>query len=285
MKSSHMAAVSAAVAAASTLVAPLSHGQTAGSTIPPYPIGVLSAYPSVVQTGTKPTLTWDILFPSVVSDVAEIKPPGTIKITKKNVYVSVQPIGTDITACDASQGINPLNADARFSLNGSAYQQLFYGTQSDVEPAYSLYIKKQGVGDTLDFAGRYVKKSGTWSSLYTTLSTNFQVIALVNGATPPTALPMSNKLANYLKPYIDSTGKVKIGPMSVLILMELGETDRNMPCFDYQDLVLLVTLSTKHPNNGHGNNLDGVDSSNPGGGSGGPNGMIDPSGGVDDEMR
>jgi hypothetical protein len=47
----------------------------------------------------------------------------------------------------------------------------------------------------------------------------------------------------------------------------------------------LVTFSKKHPNNGHGNNLDGVDSSNPGQGNGGPNGAVDPSGGVDDEAR
>ncbi|MDA3793525.1 MAG: right-handed parallel beta-helix repeat-containing protein [Elusimicrobia bacterium] len=36
-------------------------------------------------------------------------------------------------------------------------------------------------------------------------------------------------------------------------------------------------------NNGHGNNKDGVDSSNPGEGKGGPNGADDPSGDVDDE--
>jgi hypothetical protein len=46
-----------------------------------------------------------------------------------------------------------------------------------------------------------------------------------------------------------------------------------------------VTFSKKHPNNGHGNNLDGVDSSNPGKGKGGPNGAVDPSGGIDDEAR
>ena len=86
-----------------------------------------------------------------------------------------------------------------------------------------------------------------------------------------------------MKPYLDSTGKVKVGPMSVLVMMELGESNHMSPCFDYQDQVLLVTFSSKHPNNGHGNNLDGVDSSNPGQGSGGPNGAIDPSAGVDDE--
>jgi len=38
-------------------------------------------------------------------------------------------------------------------------------------------------------------------------------------------------------------------------------------------------------NNGHGNNLDGVDCSNPGQGKGGPNGFVDPSGSIDDEAK
>ena len=67
--------------------------------------------------------------------------------------------------------------------------------------------------------------------------------------------------------------------------MELAQTDHNNGAYDYQDAALLVSFASKHPNNGHGNNLDGVDSSNPGKGSGGPNGAIDPSGGVDDEAR
>jgi len=38
-------------------------------------------------------------------------------------------------------------------------------------------------------------------------------------------------------------------------------------------------------NNGHGNNVDGVDSSNPGVGGGGPNGVIDESTAIDDEIK
>lgn len=292
MKTSQWAAVSAAVISICALVpsrglatSPNGNGNSASS-IPSVPVGRLSAYPSVVQTGTKPTLTWDILYPSKVSNVARIDPPGTITITQKSTYVSVQPIGTGITACTSGQASENLSADARFSLNGGAYQQLFYGTQADVNSAYSLYIKRLGVGDKLNFSGRYVK-NGVWSPLYTTISSNLQVISLVNGDTPPTATPLyqSSSLANYLKPYLDSTGKIKIGPMSIIVLMELGQTNHGLSCFDYQDMVLLVTLSTNHPNNGHGNNLDGVDSSNPGQGHGGPNGMVDPSGGVDDEIR
>ncbi len=45
-----------------------------------------------------------------------------------------------------------------------------------------------------------------------------------------------------------------------------------------------TTVHTKvKSNNGHGNNVDGVDSSNPGQGGGGPTGAVDPSGEVDDE--
>ena len=84
---------------------------------------------------------------------------------------------------------------------------------------------------------------------------------------------------------MDGSGKVNIGPLSVLILMELNQTNPGTSTFDYQDQVLLVSFSLKHPNNGHGNNLDGVDVSNPGQGSGGPNGEVDPSGGVDDEIK
>ena len=41
--------------------------------------------------------------------------------------------------------------------------------------------------------------------------------------------------------------------------------------------------TTGKNNHGHGNNADGVDSSNPGQGKGGPNGAVDPSGDIDDE--
>lgn len=282
MKTSQLAAVSAAVIAVSTLVSPRAQSQTT----PLNPLGILSAYPTVVQTGTKPTLNWSILYPSKVSNVATITPPGTITLIQDNIYVSVQPIGTGITACDSTQGITPLNTDARISVNGAAYKQLFYGVQANVTPAYSLYIKKMAINTKFDFSGRYVK-NGVWSPLYTTRSSNFQVVALVNGDSPPTTFPLyqSSTLASYLRPYLSSTGKINIGPLSVIILMELGQTDHSMSCFDYQDMALLVTFSTRHPNNGHGNNLDGVDSSNPGQGQGGPNGAVDPSAGVDDEIR
>jgi len=295
MKTSQRAAATAVLLAIGAL-APISclaqgngngngNSGSSASTIPATPVGVLSAYPTIVQTGTKPTLTWDILHPSNVSNVVVINPPGTL-IPNQPIYVSVQPVGTGPTNCTPGQTTVTYPAEARISVNGGSYKQLFYGTQGSVTPQYSLYIKKHKANDIIDFGGRYVL-NGNWTPFFTTRSSNMQVISLVRGSVPPTNLPLStsSRLASYLKPYLDATGKINIGPMSVLVLMELSETDRSQPCFDYQDMVLLVTFSTKHPNNGHGNNLDGVDSSNPGQGHGGPNGQIDPSGGYDDEIR
>lgn len=283
--------------------------------IPAVPLGTLNAFPTVVQVGTKPILTWNIIYPSKVGDLVLVNPPGTL-IPNQTVYTTVQqvcvaeeggcfdgvavvdPVTPDnnglwgnsppvMMLCSVQTVVPPAPpVDVRLSLNGGLYKQLFYGTKDDVDPAKRLYVKKIRAGQTIDFGGRY-SKNGAWSPFYTTRSSNLQVIALVNGSTIPTNLPLFKQtyLSNCLRPYLDASGKVTIGPMSVLILMELSETNHGDTCFDYQDAVLLVTFSRKHPNNGHGNNLDGVDSSNPGQGHGGPNGMVDPSGGVDDEIR
>lgn len=260
------------------------NGNSTPETIPSVPRGALSAYPEVVQTGTYPTLTWSILYPSKVGDVATITPPGTITLTQP-MWVTVQTVGVGPTGGNSG---NPssTNTDFRMSVNGSSFTQLFYGTQSNVDPVQVLYIKKLNAGSTIDFGGRYVVNDN-WTPFYTTQSSNMQVISLVKGDAIPTTFDLngSGKVSSAIKPYVDGAGKVDIGPMSVLVLSELAETDSGSTNFDYQDSAFLVSFSPSRGNNGHGNNIDGVDSSNPGGGSGGPNGGVDPSGGVDDESK
>ena len=280
----------------------LVHAQTAD---PLVPAGALSAFPTIVKTGTKPTLTWSIVHPAKIGsgqtgstgngngngssggteNMAVVNPPGTI-IPITDSYVTVQIIGTGPTNCQGGNNNTAAPAtDLRLSVNGSAYKQLFYGTQANIDPSKKLYVKKVLAGQTIDLGGRFLTSATSWSPFYTTRSQNLQVVALVNGDTYPAKSKFQGQasMAAYLKPYVDSSFKVNIGPLSVLLVMELAQTNMSSPCFDYQDQVVLVTLSRKHPNNGHGNNLDGVDSSNPGNGQGGPNGAVDPSGGVDDE--
>jgi hypothetical protein len=70
------------------------------------------------------------------------------------------------------------------------------------------------------------------------------VRALVSGQSCPTNVPDYNapSLESFLKPYLDSTKKVKIGPMDVIIIMELTHTDTSSVGYDLQDLVMLVTF-------------------------------------------
>ena len=54
--------------------------------------------------------------------------------------------------------------------------------------------------------------------------------------------------------------------MDSIIFMELTHSDsqQSNSGYDLQDMVLLVTFKKCKNNNGHGNNIDGIDSSNPG---------------------
>ena len=66
MKTSRLAALAAALVATgvSTPCALL-----AQSTNPSIPVGNITAFPLIVQPGTRPNLTWNITYPSIVQDV------------------------------------------------------------------------------------------------------------------------------------------------------------------------------------------------------------------------
>jgi hypothetical protein len=119
----------------------------------------MTAFPTIVQTGTKPTLTWAVIHPSRIGsgqtgggsnsdgseNMAIVNPPGTI-IPTVDSYVTVQIIGTGVTSCQGgSTNLSP-PTDLRLSVGGGPYSQLFYGTQADVDSGKQLYIKKIRAG-------------------------------------------------------------------------------------------------------------------------------------------
>jgi hypothetical protein len=128
------------------------------STIPSIPKGDISAYPAVVQSGTKPNLTWNILFPSNLSGLnpmVSVNPPGTL-LSNAPVYATVQIVGNGVTACNTTQDPLEHYVDVRLSLNGGNYSQIFYGNSTNVVPSKQLYIKKMTANQTLDFGASYV---------------------------------------------------------------------------------------------------------------------------------
>lgn len=236
--------------------------------IPPDPVGWLTAYPTMVQTGTKPTLTWDITYPSVVKDYVDIIPPGTIKPTDE-LDVNVRVLGNGVTVSSTnSNTFRYVEAEARISFDGGSYTRIFYGDNHDINPSTVMWSKKDvQAGDTLRFGGRY-RYNGSWGPWRSSNDGTQTVRVLVSGDTPPSNVPDSGapSLEDFIKPYLGNDGKVNIGPMEVIVFMEMTHNNENDSGYDLQDMVLLVTFTSNMAknNNGHGNNVDGVDSSNTG---------------------
>ncbi|MFT4175348.1 MAG: hypothetical protein QM627_01715 [Luteolibacter sp.] len=242
MKTSQLVAF---VAAALCLASP--SRLVAADQDPVVPVGALTAFPTLVQTGTRPVLTWGITYPATAKDVVTITGPGTLT-PKTDLIMEVRVIGasvrattTNILGLIVSQTWVPTECQFRYG-NGS-FSRLWYGRQTDVKSSQVVLTKTVEAGKALNFGGRYYWNN-SWSSLYTSLNSSRNVVALVNGDTPPTTTPLYQQpsIESFLLPYLDGQGKVKIGPKDVIYLMELTHTNPNDGGFDLQDLVILVTF-------------------------------------------
>lgn len=282
------------VAKTSLFVALFAAGQEAAyavpgnnqATFPAMPSGWLTAYPTVVKTGTKPTLTWGINYPSVVEDYITITPPSTITADEE-LDCEIRILGAGVTVASSnSSSFSFVPTEAQVSYDGGTYQQIFYGTNLQVNPNQVVYSKTISKNKKLRFGGRY-RYNNQWGPYFNSSSGTQNVRTLVNGSTPPSNVPDYNapSLESFLKPYLNASGKVNIGPMDAIVFMELTHTDSQMSNagYDLQDMVILVTFKSKaKTNNGHGNNLDGIDSSNPGNA---PFIDLDTDPAIDDEAR
>lgn len=241
-----------------------SNGGGNATLIPTVPNGWLSAYPTMVQTGTKPTLSWAITYPSTIASYSSITAPALLT-TLDQVDVDIRVIGAGVTVGEPSAtNTNWVPTQAQVSVGGGAYKSIFLGTNDEVDPNALVWSKRVNKGTEFRFGGRYYFDG--WSQTYNSDNSN-NVRILRNGEYPPTAysLSTSDQLKSFMAPYLDGGGKIKIGPLDAIIMMELTqpESNANDPGYNLQDMVLLMTCKPKS-NNGHGNNIDGVDASNPG---------------------
>ena len=244
MKTSQLAAVSAAVIAVGTLVPSRAYSQTT----PSVPVGSLTAYPTVVQTGTKPTLTWSISYPSQVTTVVTVDPDGTVT-PLRDLYVDLRVLGASV-GDGTSTGWYTVQAYRKVE-NATSFTQFFSGKQTSVNPSTIYYTQFVHASRPLDIRGRVASNNSSnpssWQSYYETGTNTQNVRALVNGDTPPSYVPaFSNQatIKSVLTGYIDASGKIKIGPMDVIFLFELWGPDPTQSYFDMQDLVVLATFRT-----------------------------------------
>lgn len=231
---------------------------------PLIPVGSLSAFPTIVQTGTHPQLTWDITLPESIEEIIEITPPGTLT-PKRDVFMDVRILGAGVTYYSGGR-LYFVPTETRISLNGGSYEEIFYGTNYDVDPNEIVYTAQVKEGETVNFGARYYHNNN-WGSWYSSTNSSYNVVALKNGDIPPTTTPMNQAptIESFIRPYLSDDGRIVLGPRDVIYLFELTHTNQNDQGFDLQDMAVLVGFYEKiKNNNGHGNNIDGVDSSNPG---------------------
>lgn len=218
-----------------------------GQSQPIIPTGDITAFPTFVQAGTNPTLTWNVTLPEKVTDVITITPPGTIT-PKKTMTMKVRVLGASVKRVWLNSRGQVTDwewvpTEALMKYNSGSYSRIFYNTQNNVNP--NTVVKQQTVynNNTINFGGRYYV-DGSWSNMFTSQNSQYNVVALKNGDTPPTTTPMYQQptIESFILPYLDPQGNIKLGPRDVIYLMELTHTDRNHGGFDLQDLALLVTF-------------------------------------------
>ena len=251
MKTNHLATISAAVVTGCALLSSVAISQT----VPPAGLtGTITADQVTVLNGQKPSLKWTVNYPSVVGKVVTI---DADKITPKiDLIADVRVIGQGVTGATSNGGYFFVPTYATMSINSETdFKSIFFGINPDVNPANIIQLGNvfgstytnnlvQG-GKALRFGGYYTLNGSNGTHFKSCDGTN-NIRFLVNGQTPPTNVPEYNapSLESFLRPYLDTSGRVKIGPMDVIVFMELTHTaaQQSQAGYDLQDMILLVTF-------------------------------------------
>lgn len=217
-------------------------------TDPAIPVGNLDAFPTIVQTGTHPTLTWNIEYPSTVTDVVDVDPPNDVE-PKVDLYMDVRVVGTGVTRAYYNNygqvyRTESVVAQCWMKVNNEYWNLMFQGDLYDVNPDDVLYTRLVRAGDSIEFGGRYLNSNNSWNTFYSTQNTNTNILALVDNDVVPDNIPDwgAPSLESFLEPYMDQDNRVQIGPMDVFYVMELTHTNQSHSGFDLQDMIVLVTF-------------------------------------------
>jgi hypothetical protein len=228
------------------------------------PVGFLTVTPTVVQPGVQPEMTWGIEYPQSIPDLVVIDTAGGMttqndksdKVTVRVAGVSFSTEGTDL----------PVALWVR--IDSGPWNLVFYGTETQVDAGAPVYQQSVTTGTRVDLAARGRTVNGNWTETQWTLSSSPNVAALIDGSPLPTESSAftTGETEGFMSQYIDGNNEIVAGPRDVIHVFEVGSSTPGNSLFDMQDIVVVTTFGKT--NNGHGNNDDGYDVSNPGSGSG-----------------
>ncbi len=218
----------------------------AQSNSPLGPTGDISAFPTIVKTGTHPTITWEVRHPAPITDSVVISEDGTVT-TKTKLRVDVRVLGAS-SQYTAKNGKREWKmTEAEIKTNTTSWSRFFRGIQPDVNPTHVYRTFEVEANTVIDFRSR--NQAGTnpnvMNGWYYSGNGGFNVLAMGDGDLPPiwSGSASQRSPASFIQPYVDSEGKLDLGPRDVIIFYELGGNARYYGDRDTQDLVLLVTFN------------------------------------------
>ena len=242
MKNSNLTAIKVA-----SLVLASSMSVLAGSpSLPTGSIGPANAQITQIQENQKPPLNWTINYPTLLPELFNI----TTLTTTVPVVAKVRVLGQGVTS-----GETLVRTAGTMKIGNSDFQTVFDGVNTNVSsnsiglagyfgPTYANDIIPANTA--VKFGGKYFW-DGDWTHHYSTGDGTTNVRVLKDGDTPPSGLGYSGgpTLESFLRPFLDSAGKVNVGPLDIIVFMELTHTAAQAPNpgYDFQDMLFLVTFS------------------------------------------
>ncbi len=201
------------------------------------PTGTLAVDRSLVQVGTRSQLNWQIQYPVTITNLVDVTATGTI-IPKHNLTMRVRTLGV---AFQSGSTLLPL--EGSWSKNNAPWTRFFYGTAPTVKPTNVLVETPVIANDRIDFGGRGWSGS-SWYPFHHTQTSDRYVIVLKNGDSAPSYAPAYDQKSvdSFLAPFIDGSGRIRIGSRDLIILWEASTAAPGTTYFDMQDLVVLVTF-------------------------------------------
>jgi hypothetical protein len=198
------------------------------------PTGKLTVDRTLVRTGSRSQLDWQITYPSSNHVGVNLVPTIKVKMRVRTLGVAFQ------------SGTTLLPFEGSWTKNNSGWTTFFRGTAPTVVPTKVLVETTVNKGDQIKFRGRGASNSGgtSWFSYHETNNSDQYAVVLKNGDKPPSYAPAYNQgsIKGFLTPYLDSTGKIKIGEQDLIILWEGSTAAPGSTYFDMQDLVVLVSF-------------------------------------------
>jgi len=199
------------------------------------PTGKLNVDRTLVRVGARSNLAWDITYPKRLVE--------TNLITTTTVKMRVRALGVAFQS-----GSTLLPFEGSWSKNSSAWTVFFNGKGPSVVPTNVLVDTVMNPGDQIRFRARGgANANGTsWFPHRQTNNSDPYAVVLKNGDRPPDYAPAYNQgsVRSFMTPYLDNTGKIKIGPQDLIVLFEGSTAAPGTAFFDMQDLVLLVSFES-----------------------------------------